>query len=72
MARFIATAKAIRTAQRLKSSLVLQSPPTRTDISSVLTALATAIPPKMEPQKKRAEKFPPLSDVNISSNRLEP
>ncbi|WP_310483115.1 hypothetical protein [Chamaesiphon sp. VAR_48_metabat_403] len=38
-----ATAKAIRTAQRLKSSLVLQSPPTRTNISSVLTALAIAI-----------------------------
>ena len=30
------------------------------------------LPPKMEPQKKRAEKFSPLSDINISSNRLEP
>ena len=30
------------------------------------------LPPKMEPQKKRAEKFSPLSDVNISSNKLEP
>ncbi|WP_373540620.1 hypothetical protein [Chamaesiphon sp.] len=29
---FIATAKAVRTAQRLKSPLVLQSPPTRTEI----------------------------------------
>ena len=30
------------------------------------------LPPKMEPQKKRAEKFSPLSDINISSNKLEP
>jgi hypothetical protein len=34
---------AVRTAQRLKSLLVLQSPPSRTKISSVLTALVTAI-----------------------------
>jgi serine/threonine protein kinase len=30
------------------------------------------LPPKIEPQKKRAKKFSPLSDVNISSNKLEP
>ena len=39
----IATAKAVRTAQRLKSPLVLQSPPTRTQIQSVLTDVATAV-----------------------------
>ena len=39
----IATPRAIKTAQRLKSQLMLQSPPTRTGISSVLTTLATAI-----------------------------
>ena len=30
------------------------------------------VPPEIEPQKKRAEKISPLSDVNISSNKLEP
>jgi hypothetical protein len=39
---FIATAKAVRT-QRLKSPLVMQSPPTRTNQKNVLTNLATAI-----------------------------
>ena len=39
----IATARAIKTAQRFQSQLMLQSPPTRTGISSVLTTLATAI-----------------------------
>jgi hypothetical protein len=29
------------------------------------------LPPKIKPQRKRAEKFSPLSDVNISSNKLE-
>ena len=43
-AKSIATARAIKTLQRLKSPLMLQSPPTRTEITSVLIALATAIP----------------------------
>jgi serine/threonine protein kinase len=30
------------------------------------------LPPKIKPQRKRAEKISPLSDVNISSNKLEP
>ena len=45
----IATAKAVKTLQRLKSPLVMQSPPTRTQVKSVLTILAIAISKEIKP-----------------------